>query len=125
MKSLRVALTALLLAIPVLPAFAQQGAGPQAGPPYGYGRMMWDHGWGWHPGFLFGPFFMLFLLAFIVLCGFFLGRVFMHGGRGFRRFPDCGNRGRYGAAFDILAERFAKGEIDEAEFEDKRKLLGS
>lgn len=32
--------------------------------------------------------------------------------------------GRGRAAFDILEERFARGEIDKAEFEEKRKLLG-
>jgi putative membrane protein len=28
------------------------------------------------------------------------------------------------AAFDILDDRFARGEIDKAEYEEKRKLLG-
>jgi uncharacterized membrane protein len=31
---------------------------------------------------------------------------------------------RAGGALDILEERFARGEIDKAEFEEKRKLLG-
>jgi putative membrane protein len=36
----------------------------------------------------------------------------------------CGGPGRSRAALDILDERFARGEIDKAEFEEKRKLLG-
>lgn len=32
--------------------------------------------------------------------------------------------GRKRAALDILDERFARGEIDKAEYEEKRKLLG-
>ena len=32
--------------------------------------------------------------------------------------------GRGRAALDILDERFARGEIDKGEFEEKRKLLG-
>jgi len=129
MKPLRLALNAFLFAILAMPAFAQQGAGPEPGAlPYGCGRMMWDRGWdggwGWHPGFFFGPFFMLLVLACIVLFVAFLGRIFIHGGRGFGLFADCGNRRGRRAALDMLAERFAKGEIDKAEFEDKRKLLG-
>lgn len=120
MKSLKVALTAFLFAIPALPTFAQQGAGPEpGGPPYGYGyRMMWGHGWdggwGWHPGFFFAPFCMLFVLTGIVLFVWFM--------RGSRHSAPGHSHGRY--ALDTLDQRFAKGEIDKAEFEEKRKLLG-
>lgn len=51
----------------------------------------------------------------------FYGHGFHHGHGGC---PCCGGSGRGRAALDILDERFAKGEIDKAEFEEKRKLLG-
>jgi Short C-terminal domain len=43
-------------------------------------------------------------------------------GQGLHHFHGGGGRDR--AALDILDERFAKGEIDKAAFEEKRKLLG-
>jgi uncharacterized membrane protein len=39
------------------------------------------------------------------------------------RYPHGGS-GRGRAALDILEERFARGESDKAEFEEKRKPLG-
>lgn len=42
-----------------------------------------------------------------------------------RRQPLIFKYPRFGrAAIDIFDERFARGEIDKGEFEDKRKLLG-
>jgi putative membrane protein len=35
------------------------------------------------------------------------------------------DHGRTRIALDILDERFARGEIDRAEYEEKRKLIGS
>ena len=53
---------------------------------------------------------------------FYGGHGFHHGHGG--GCPCCGGHGRGRAALDILDERFAKGEIEKAEFEEKRKLLG-
>lgn len=100
-----------LVALSALPALAQQSGGNVGpGPAYGYPHM---HMWGWHGGMMFHPLLWLLVLVAIVVfcaraCGW--GR---HGA--YRR--------RLGGALDILEERFARGEIDKTEFEEKRKLL--
>lgn len=125
----------LVFAIAALPALAQQQQ--QAVPnvptaPYGYGHMVWGGPWGWHPFMIVGPIFVL--LAIIGMMAIFVwlvrwatrgypfhghGSHYFHGGC-----PWCGGPGRGRAALDILEERFARGEVDKAEFEEKRKLLG-
>ena len=75
--------------------------------------MMWGGGW-----WLIGGIVM-------VVCMYFMARMMMgtagqgHGGHG--DIEDQGNR----SARDILAERFARGEISEEEFEQRKKVLES
>lgn len=95
------------------PAMAQNQGGY-----YGHGHM-WD-GSGWW--MFLGPLWMIVvlgvLIAGVVLLVRWLGGpgsgATLGGGHGHA----TGNR-----ALDILKERFAKGEIDKAEFEERRKLL--
>jgi putative membrane protein len=124
---------ALVFAVAALPALAQQQTPSVPAAPYGYGPMMWGGpGWGWHPFMIFGPIFVLLALIGIMAVFVWLVRWATHGhpfhAHGFHHFPGgcpyCGGPGRSRAALDILDERFAKGEIDKGEFEEKRKLLG-
>ena len=59
------------------------------------------------------------LVRWTVFGGVHRHEFYRHGGR----CPHCGHGGGR-AAIDILEERFARGEIDKTEFEEKRKLLG-
>ncbi len=145
-KALAALAFSLLFAVAALPALAQQ---EQAAPkipaaPYGYGQMMWGGPGGWpacEPGGGFHPFILIVCLICVLLAIIGMMAIFVwlvrwatHGypfyGHGFHHFhgdggcPCCGGHGRDHAALDILDERFARGEIDKAEFEEKRKLLG-
>ena len=110
----------LILLVAALPALAQQPAAPTAS--YGYGGP-----WGWHLPFAIISL-LCVLLALIGLAAIFVWLVrwatqgYPFYGQGLHHFHSGGGRDR--AALDILDERFAKGEIDKAEFEEKRKLLG-
>lgn len=84
-------------------------------PRYGYGPMMWG-GWGWFPGMMIGPLMMLIVIGGTVALIVWLLR-------GVVRIEHHGHHSR--AALDILEQRFARGEIDKTEFEDKRKVLRS
>ena len=73
-------------------------------------------------GMIFGPLMMIVFLVIAVLIGLTLLRAFGLG-------PSCWHHrdhsGRESSrrALEILEERFARGEIDKEEFEEKKRLL--
>ena len=105
----------LLLVLPAAASFAQSsGYGG-----YGHGGFMHGGGWGdgWHGWFL-GPLMMLIFLAIATAVVVLIVRWLGGAGRTPHRGAPTSN-----TALDILKERFARGEIDANEFEERRKLL--
>ena len=81
--------------------------------------MMSEMNWGWG-GMTYGPFMMIIvivvLVALVVLLVRWLGGPGQHG--------DVSHKLPAKTPLDILKERFAKGEIDKNEFEERRRVLG-
>ncbi len=79
--------------------------------------MMYGFGYGgeWFGHTLFGGFFMLIVWAAVILFFIWLLREFSRGNRG----EEKGYRGK--DALEMLKERYAKGEIDKKEFEEKKR----
>lgn len=70
---------------------------------------MWWSDYGPEPWMFFGP---MFMMVMVLIC---LGMMF---------FMMRGHRdGHADLAAQILKERFARGEIDKAEYEERRRLL--
>jgi putative membrane protein len=84
---------------------------------------MWDEGWGWGH-MIFGSVMMIAfwggIIVLIVLAVRWLGGSGHGSGHGPGYGPTPGGK----SAVDILRERFARGEIDKAEFEERRRILG-
>ena len=72
--------------------------------------MMWWNDYGPAPWMMFGPMIFFVMMAICVIMMFFM----MRGRHG-------GSRGN--SAERILKERFARGEIDKAEYDDRRRVL--
>ena len=119
MKRLGSVATTCLTLIATASAVAQQIPNPSTPePPYGYYHHMWGGPWEWHTGMIIGPMTLLIFIGIVALIVLLLRGFGYHAGPPYGMMP-------YGrGALDILEERFAKGEIDKAEFEEKRRLLG-
>ena len=103
---------AALMTLPMQTALAQSTDRP------GYGHGFWGGHWGgWFPG----PVMMLILFAVVAVVVIWIVR--QSGGNANRR-PGDHNGSPGKTPLDILKERFAKGEIDKDEFEERRKVLG-
>jgi putative membrane protein len=79
---------------------------------YGHGHM-----WGGGAGWIFGPIMMILFVALIVAVVVLVVRWLGGAGGG------AAQAARPKAALDILEERFARGEIDKDEFEQRRQAL--
>ena len=99
-------------------AIAQVGEIPDRNAPFYYGQdMMWGGGqWGGF-GMVLGPIFMILIVVGIVAGIIYLLRLFGTTG------PTVSSHAAHDRALALLKERYAKGEIDSAEFTERKKLL--
>ncbi len=84
-----------------------------------------DHPYGWHGGgawshMMFGPLMMLVFVAVVIVVVVLAIRWLGGAGHG----ATAGSEPHSDKTpFDILEERFASGEIDQGEFEERRRIL--
>ncbi len=99
-------------------ALAQVGEIPDRNATYYYGHdMMWGSSqWGGF-GMVLGPIFMIVIVIGIVAGIIYLLRLFGGPGLGGSSHP------AHDGALALLKERYAKGEIDSAEFAERKKQL--
>jgi putative membrane protein len=113
MRILTLAIVGAGAALAPAAASAQQAPGVER---YYYGPPMmgWDGGW----SMVFGPLVMIVTLAVVVAFAVLLARWI--GGP----WPGSPHIAPQRTALDILKERYARGEIDKAEFEERRRVIG-
>ncbi len=85
--------------------------------------MMVDGGWmGWGGGMWLGPIIFIAVTVLVIWLIVMAVRAFDGGGGGrVESGPPAGGSGN--RALDILDERFARGEIDREEYEERRRIL--
>ena len=91
-------------------ALAQQAQVPN------YGPHVWSGGW---HGWFFGPIMMIVIIAVAVIVVVLMLRWLGGSGQGAAHHVKTTGR----TPLDILKARFAKGEIDKEEFEERRRVL--
>lgn len=121
MKSRNIAIIPSLTAVvgvAATSAMAQVGEIPDRYGPFHHGHdMMWGGGqWG-GTGMFLGPIFMILIVVGIIAGTIYLLRLF--GGPGLAG----SSHAAHDRAMALLKERYAKGEIDSQEFEERKKLL--
>lgn len=100
------------------PASLWAQVAPDADRGWGCGQHM--GGWGGWYGMIFGPLMMILVLACVVAVVMLVLRWLAgasHGVAWHQRPPGP-------AALDILKARYARGEINQSEFEERRRVLG-
>jgi len=113
---------AVVALTPVL-AHAQTPGNGRIGDGDGYGpHMMWGGDWGGGYGMLIGPLFTILILVAVFAAVVLLVRWIGGPGHGAMHHHFASPPPRM--PLDILKERFAKGEIDKEEYEERRRVLG-
>jgi putative membrane protein len=100
-----------------VPSWAWAQGGAPDPDRYWYGpQMMWGGGY----GMIFGPIFMILVLVAVIATVVLIVR--WAGGPW--QPPALPHHAPGRQPLDILKERFARGEIDKAEFDERRRVLG-
>lgn len=117
-RHLKVPAAGSVAAVTLAPSWvwAQQGADAY-GPRYGPHMMDWGGGWF---GMILGPLMMILVLVIVVAAAALLVR-WLGGSWHGPQPPQQGQPGR--TPLDILKERYARGEIDTEEFQERRRVL--
>ena len=87
---------------------------------HGYGSHMMNWGGGWSH-MIFGPIFMIVIFVVVIALVVLLVR-WLGGSWNVAQPSHLAQSGR--TPLDILKERYARGEIDKDEFEERRSVLG-
>lgn len=93
-----------------------QGAAWHGGYPCGPHMAGWHGGWG---GMILGPLLMIFVPVLLIVAVLFAVRRFWPSSTG----PSSAQPIVPQTPLDILKERFARGDIDKEEFEERRRIL--
>ena len=108
----------LIFLLTVLPGLAAAPAALANQEGQSYGPPMWDGGW---LGWFYGPLTMILVVAILIVAIVLLTRWIGTPGLGAQHHHQPPAK----TPLDILKERFARGEIDKDDFEERRRILAT